>query len=70
MGSPTWQTDTLETGSFVLNRLPVWTDQRREGFNAEVSIVLFRRHQVITFTPEMNLPPNQSENLELRQTTA
>jgi hypothetical protein len=37
MGSPTWQTDTLETGSFMLNRLPVWTDQRREGFNAEVS---------------------------------
>ncbi len=40
MGSPAWQTITLETSSFVLNCLPVWTDQRRKVINEEVSYLV------------------------------
>src|SRR5215467_13618944 len=37
MALSNWRAVTLETGLFVLNCLPAWTDQRRQVLNEEVS---------------------------------
>ena len=39
VGSPSWQTTTLETGPFVLRHLPIWTAQIRRYVVSQSEIV-------------------------------
>src|SRR5260221_1019793 len=49
VGSPTWQTTTLETGPFVLRHLPIWTAQiRRYVVSQSARAVLVATKRVIS----------------------